>query len=217
MRTVTHPVEIRAAGEDDLPACLALDDSYTTAYTWQVEVVRGEPGLTTFNVSLNTNVVLGDSALSVTFRPVKLPRTRKVLGPIATLLKDGNQAAGMARLQAWRAADLVLVAEQANMLCGYLVLTVVAGSGIGWISSLVVANSMRRKGVGTMLMAAARRWARYGHGSAASLRALMLEVSIKNYPAVAFCRKEGFSFCGYTDYSFNNGDIVLLFASPIVI
>ncbi len=212
-----RPVEIRAAGDEDLLACLALDDSYTTAYTWQVEVVRGEVSAMPFNVNLNSNIVLGDTPVSITFRPVKLPRARKVLGPVASALKDGSESAGMARLQAWKAADLVLVAEQAGVLCGYLVLTVVPGTGIGWISSLAVAISMRRKGVGSMLMAAARRWARYGHGSAANVRALMLEVPIKNYPAVAFCRKEGFSLCGYTDYSFNNEDVVFLFASPVVI
>jgi GNAT superfamily N-acetyltransferase len=74
---------------------------------------------------------------------------------------------------------------------------------------------MRRHGIGSMLLAAARRWARYGQGH--NIRAFMLEVPTKNHPAVAFCRKEGFNFCGYTDYSFSNGDVVLLFASSVVI
>jgi ribosomal protein S18 acetylase RimI-like enzyme len=168
MRVVTQPVEIRAAEEDDLHMCLALDDSYTSTHTWQVESVR-----------------------------------------------DGNGTSSMARLQAYKSADLVLMAEQGPKLCGYLVLTMVPGSGIGWISALVVANSMRRQGVGSMLMAAARRWGRYGQGQ--NLRAFMLEVPTKNFPAVAFCRKEGFHLCGYTDYSFSNGDVVLLFVSPVVI
>jgi ribosomal protein S18 acetylase RimI-like enzyme len=79
----------------------------------------------------------------------------------------------------------------------------------------VVANSMRRQGIGSMLMAAARRWARYGQGQ--NVRSFMLEVPTKNYPAVSFCRKEGFTFCGHTDYSFSNGEVVLLFVSPVVI
>ena len=45
----------------------------------------------------------------------------------------------------------------------------------------------------------------------------MMEAPTKNYPAVAFCRKEGFNFCGYTDYSFSSGEVVLLFVSPVVI
>jgi ribosomal protein S18 acetylase RimI-like enzyme len=213
MRVSAQPVEIRIAEDEDLHSCLTLDDSYTTTHTWQVEAVRGEPGSAPFQ--MNTSVTLGDSPLSVTFRPVKLPRARKITGPLANAAKDGSESTHIARIQSWRAADLVLVAQQGSKLCGYLVLTVVPGSGIGWISSLVTANSMRRQGIGSMLMAAARRWARYEQGQ--NIRAFMLEIPTKNFPAVAFCRKEGFNFCGYTDYSFSNADLVLLFASAVVI
>ena len=71
MRVVTQPVEMRAAEEDDLHMCLALDDSYTSTHTWQMESVKGEPGTAPLN--LNSNLVLGDTPLSITFRPVKLP------------------------------------------------------------------------------------------------------------------------------------------------
>ena len=74
---------------------------------------------------------------------------------------------------------------------------------------------MRRKGIGSMLMAAARRWSRYGRGT--HILAFMMEAPVKNYPAVAFCRKEGFNFCGYTDYSFRNEELMLMFVSPVVI
>ena len=210
----TGPVEIRVAEPDDLPSCLALDDSYTSSYTWQVEVVRGEPGSPPH--PLSSSVTLGDSPVSVTFRPVKLPRPRKVAGPVASGIRgEGGDDFHLSRLHAWRAADLVLVAQQGEKLCGYLVLTIVPGSGIGWISSLVVANSMRRKGVGSMLLSAARRWSRYGGGT--NVRAFMLELTTKNYPGIAFCRKEGFHLCGYTDYAFSNGDLVLMFVSQVVI
>jgi len=212
MRT-TQPVEIRTAEEDDLRLCLALDDSYVATHTWQVESVRGEPGAAPF--SMHSSVTLGESPLSVTFRPVKLPRARRVVGQVAASLREGNEVSMLGRLQQWGSADLVLMAEQGTKLCGYIVVTVVPSSGIGWVSALVVANSLRRQGIGSMLLAAARRWARYGQGQ--NVRAFMLEVSTKNYPAVAFCRKEGFSFCGYTDYSFSNGDVVLLFVNPVII
>lgn len=201
------------AADEDLGACLALDDSYTTTHTWQVDAVRGEPGTVPFQ--LNSNVTLGDWPLSVTFRPVKLPRARKVVGTMAAAAKDGGEATHLSRLQSWRSSDLVLTAEQGAKLCGYLVLTAVPSSGLGWISALVVANSMRRQGIGSMLLAAARRWARYEQGH--NIRAFMLEVPTKNYPAVCFCRQQGFNFCGYTDYSFSHGDVVLLFVSPVVI
>src|SRR5207247_5914438 len=110
MRVTAQPVEIRIAEDEDLQSCLALDDSYTTTHTWQVEVVRGEPGAMPFQ--LNSSVTLGDSPLSVTFRPVKLPRARKITGPLATAAKDGSETTHISRLQSWRAADLVLVAQQ---------------------------------------------------------------------------------------------------------
>lgn len=209
----TLPVEIRVGEGDDLRSCLALDDSFVATHTWQVESVRGEPGATPF--SMQSTVTLGDTALSVTFRPVKLPRARRVSGQVAASLREGNEVSMLARLQQWQAADLVLLAEQGSKMCGYIVVTVVPSSGIGWIGALVVANSMRRQGIGSMLLAAARRWARYGQGQ--NVRAFMLELSTKNYPGVAFCRKEGFTFCGYTDYSFSNSDLVLLFVSPVVV
>src|SRR5947208_3885098 len=99
MKAATLPVGIRVGEEEDLQSCLALDDSYTTTHTWQVEVVRGEPGATPFQ--LNSSVTLGDSSLSVTFRPVKLPRARKVAGPLATAAKEGSEATHIARIQSW--------------------------------------------------------------------------------------------------------------------
>ena len=86
-----RPVEIRAADESDLEACLQLDDSYASSHTWQVEPVRGEPGATPY--TLSSNVTLGDGPLSVTFRPVRLPRARRIAGATAPLLCDGNETA----------------------------------------------------------------------------------------------------------------------------
>src|SRR5437588_12403748 len=72
MKYPAHPVEVRAADEADLEACLHIDDSYTSTHTWQVEPTRGEPGATPYTIS--TNVTRGASPPSVTFRPVRLPR-----------------------------------------------------------------------------------------------------------------------------------------------
>jgi ribosomal protein S18 acetylase RimI-like enzyme len=213
MRAPTSPVEIRVATDEDLQSCVALDDSYVSTHTWQVESLRGEPGASPF--TMHSTVTLGDTPISVVFRPVKLPRPRRVVGPVAASMREGSEQPALSRLAQWRGADLMLVAEQGSKMCGYIAVTAVPGSGIGWIGGLVVANSMRRQGIGSMLMAAARRWARYGQSH--NVRSFMLEVPTKNYPAVAFCRKEGFTFCGHTDYSFSNGEVVLLFVSPVVI
>src|SRR5207244_9089077 len=81
MRTTALPVDVRAAEDADLQPCLTLDDSYVATHTWQVEAVRGDPGTMTFQ--LNSSLSLGESPFTVTFRPVRLPRARKVVGPIA--------------------------------------------------------------------------------------------------------------------------------------
>jgi GNAT superfamily N-acetyltransferase len=213
MRNSAQPVEIRTAEESDLEACLQIDDSYAATHTWQVEPMRGEPGATPY--TLSSSVTLGDSPLTVTFRPVRLPRARRIIGPVATMAKDNNEAGLHQRLRQWRTADLAQVAMQDGRVCGYIIVSVVRGSGIGWISALVVDSNLRGRGIGSMLLAAARRWARYNQG--VNVRSFMLELHTRNHPAVVFCKKEGFNFCGYTDYSFSGGDIVLLFASPVVI
>ena len=213
MRNSAQPIEIRIAEESDLEACLQIDDSYATTHTWQVEPMRGEPGATPY--TLSSSVTLGESPLSVTFRPVRFPRARRIIGPVATLMRDNNEAGLQQRLRQWRTADLAQVAMLDERVCGYTIVSVVRGSGIGWISALVVDGSMRGRGIGSMMLAAARRWARYNQG--VNVRSFMLELHTRNHPAVSFCKKQGFNFCGYTDYSFSNGDIVLLFASPVVI
>lgn len=96
MRPATQPVEIRNAEGDDLQACLALDDSYVSTHTWQVEAVRGEPGSIPF--VMNTTITLGETPLSVVFRPVKLPRPRRVAGPLAAL-REGSEIAQASTLR----------------------------------------------------------------------------------------------------------------------
>lgn len=213
MRSSAQPVEIRTAEDSDLEACLQIDDSYAATHTWQVEPMRGEQGATPY--TLSSSVTLGDNPLTVTFRPVRLPRARRIIGPVANMAKDNNEIGLQQRLRQWRTADLAQVAVQDGRVCGYIIVSVVRGSGIGWISALVVDSNMRGRGIGSMLLAAARRWARYNQG--VNVRSFMLELHTRNHPAVVFCKKEGFNFCGYTDYSFSGGDIVLLFASPVVI
>jgi GNAT superfamily N-acetyltransferase len=213
MRNSAQPVEIRSAEESDLEACLQLDDSYNATHTWQVEPMRGEPGAAPY--TLSSSVTLGDNPLTVTFRPVRLPRARRIIGPVATLMRDGNEAGLHQRLRQWKTADLALVAVHDGRICGYNIVSVVRGSGIGWISALVVDGPVRGRGIGSMLLAASRRWARYNQG--VNVRSFMLELHTRNHPAVAFCKKQGFHFCGYTDYSVSGGDTVLLFASPVVI
>ena len=41
---------------------------------------------------------------------------------------------------------------------------------------------------------------------------LLIALAPKNYPAITFCRRHGFRFCGYTDLTASGGDVQLWFA-----
>ncbi|HUS15181.1 MAG TPA: GNAT family N-acetyltransferase [Chloroflexia bacterium] len=216
-------VEIRLGAPRAWPACLAIDDGYTTSRMWQ-------PVGHTLDDSVTGLTVPGggrgetDAPFSVTFQPLRLPRPIQEPG-LFTL------RAPEARMAAWDAAACVLVAgpprpapadpptadaEVPLELWAYVVLNGVPGAGLAWIAELVVAGPHRRRGLGRMLLDAARAWARSApeQGGAGGLRALMVELSPRNYPAIAFCRGAGFRFAGYTDYTLTGGDIRLFFIRP---
>src|SRR5688572_32775548 len=106
LRAATVPVEVRTAEDDDLPALLALDDSYTSTHTWQMEAVKGEPGSVPYNMNVS-NLMLGDTAVSITFRPVKLPRPGKGTGPVGAALNLAKRDAHCARIGRGGAAGRV--------------------------------------------------------------------------------------------------------------
>lgn len=138
--------------------------------------------------------------ITVTFRTAKLPRSMRVKYP-----KDYDNL-----LQSWRRGECFLVAEEDGQVCGYLDMSVQAWHLTGWINHLAVAKDYRRRGVGTALVNKAIQWARQQ-----GLRRLMLEVQTKNYPAICFCQKNGFAFCGFNDRYYTNQDIALFFARNI--
>ena len=76
---------------------------------------------------------------------------------------------------------------------GYVALNAVHGAGLAWIAELAVAPAHRRRGLGRLLLDAARAWARapVAEGGAGGLPVLMVELSPRNYPAIAFCRRQG--------------------------
>ena len=136
-----------------------------------------------------------------------------------------------ARLAVWETAGCMLVVgpprptpdpddPQAEPpeppIWGYVVLNAVPGAGLAWIAEVAVAPDQRRRGLGQMLLGAARAWARapQSEGGAGGLAVLMVELSPRNYPAIAFVRGARFHFAGYTDYTLAGGDLRLFFIRP---
>jgi GNAT superfamily N-acetyltransferase len=175
-------VSVRPATPADYETCVALDHSCSTDYVWQMKLdPQGE-------------------ALAVTFCPARLPRSMKVLYP----RRDE------ALIQSWHLHACFLVAEWDGLVVGYTNVREEPAQETAWIADLVVDQSHRMRGVGTMLLRAARQWA-VGH----KLRRLIVETQTKNYPAIQFLQKRGFVFCGYNDLYYPNQDIAIFFGQTL--
>ncbi|MBM4464509.1 MAG: GNAT family N-acetyltransferase [Chloroflexi bacterium] len=142
----------------------------------------------------------GPSEVTVIFRTARLPRSMRVRYP-----KEYDNL-----LASWRRGECFLVAEEDGQVRGYLDLSVQAWHLTGWVDNLAVARDYRRRGIGTALLKKATDWSRQR-----GLMRLMLEVQTKNYPAICFCQKNGFAFCGFNDRYYTNQDIALFFARGI--
>jgi GNAT superfamily N-acetyltransferase len=214
-------IDIRLASAGARRSCLQIHDGYTTSRMWQ-PLIRAvdDPG-----GALALSGPGGeDTPFSVTFQPLRLPR------PLQEPGLAGSRAPAQ-RAAAWAAADCMLVAGPPRPapppaepdaepeepddpeIWGYVALNGAPGAGLAWIAELVVALPHRRRGLGHMLVEAARAWAGapVDQGGGGGLGALLIELSPRNYPGIAFCRHEGFGFAGYTDYTKAGGDLRLFF------
>ncbi len=142
----------------------------------------------------------GVGEVTVIFRTARLPRSMRVRYP-----KDYDNL-----VESWRRGECLLVAEEAGEVRGYLDMCAQSWHLTGWVDHLAVAKDHRRQGIGTALLKKAAQWSRQR-----GLRRLMLEIQTKNYPAICFCQKNGFAFCGYNDRYYTNQDIALFFARSL--
>ena len=141
-----------------------------------------------------------DSRTRVTFQRTRLPRSIKIASPYDTNLLALD----------WKQRALVIVGEVAGRLLGYLTLTHVATPQVGVIADFAVDRLARRRGVGTVLLGTARDWA-----TRAGLQRLIIETQSKNFPAICFCQRNGFAYCGYNDRYYGSQDIALFFGMKL--
>jgi ribosomal protein S18 acetylase RimI-like enzyme len=133
--------------------------------------------------------------VGVTFRTTRLPRPVHVQYP-----RDQE-----ALLADWHHRDCFLIADTQE-IAGYLTMSARDWHKTGWVADLVVAPEYRRRGLATQLLQAGLTWARQE-----GLRRLIVEAQTKNYPAIRFLERQGFSFCGYNDRYYVNQDIAIFF------
>lgn len=122
---------IRAAHARDLPACLALDDSYESEYVWQMETTRA------------------NGAIQIGFRTTRLPR------PMRATASGSRQKIA----EHFELGECLLVAVDVSRVYGFVDLTRDRTLGIGWLYEMTVAPDVRRRGIGSDLLEAAVDWA----------------------------------------------------------
>ena len=138
----------------------------------------------------------GASDIAIGFHLARLPRPMKVSGIIS---RDDL-------IYNFQHGGTLFVADD-GAVRGFIDVTESEWNQVAYINNFAVAPAYRRKGLGARLMRAALDWARQK-----KLRAAILDTSTKDYPAICFYQKQGFSFCGFNDQLYPNRDIAMLFA-----
>lgn len=174
---------IRKAISSDIPTLMGLDHGYSTDHVWQMSLERGATEIGTI------------------FREVRLPRPMRVTYP-----RDYERLA-----DEWTNRSALLVAENGELLLGYLSIVDGPAQAMGWITDVVVDLRHRRSGVASRLIGAAREWCRKR-----GIRILFMEMQSKNYPAICLAKKMGFMFSGYSDQFYPEQDIALFFSMSLL-
>ena len=157
--------------------------------------LRLDRSLTTSHV-WRMDEAIGAESVGVTFRRVRVPRAMPLGYPrdLDSLYED------------WRRDECLLVAREHITVQGFLSLTV-RKQFDGWIKHLVVGSAHRRRGVASLLLDATAHCAK-GNG----LSRITAIVQSKNDPAIQLLIKCAYSYRGFIDRHFDNGEVGLLYS-----
>jgi len=150
--------------------------------------------------------------IAIHFQPVRLPRVMYVAYPRRRddILACWESGATILIATDKAAAQPVDETDDLDIppptIFGYCQLDARPWQETGWITHLIIDRPVRRRKIGTQLLKASIAW-----GRSQRLRKLMIAVQTKNYPAISFCEKHNFTFCGFNDHYFTNRDIALFF------
>ena len=173
---------IRPAVATDISDLISIDHTGKSDYVWQLDL-RREIG-----------------QVIASFREVRLPRSVDVPYPHNPRTLEDN----------WSRRDLTLAVIHETAAAGYACVKEDRPSSSAWVTDLVIAPELRRKGAGSALMTEIQTWA-----SDRGAGRLILEMQSKNHPCIRFAQKFGFEFCGYNDQYYATRDITLYFAMTI--
>ena len=175
-------ISVRQAAASDVKRISALDVSNTTDYVWQMEL-REE-----------------DTQIKVVFQRIHLPRSIEL---------DNQNTIDDLETNLIKHA-LVLVAESAGKLHGFLIVDRGTTQNAAVITDFAVERTMRRRGIAAAMLVTVREWA-----MRAGLHRLIIVTQSRNYPAICFCRRNGYAYCGYNDSYYSNQDIALFFSMKL--
>ncbi|MEE3229275.1 MAG: GNAT family N-acetyltransferase [Chloroflexota bacterium] len=105
---------------------------------------------------------------------------------------------------------LVLVAESIGGLRGFLIVDKGTAQEAAIITDFAVERTMRRRGIATAMLVTVGEWA-----TRIGLNRLIIVTQSRNYPAICFCRRNGYTYCGYNDSYYTNQDIALFFGMKL--
>ncbi|MFZ3069742.1 MAG: GNAT family N-acetyltransferase [Anaerolineaceae bacterium] len=112
--------------------------------------------------------------------------------------------------QSWDKADALFVGILLSQVIAYVALDLGSIKDTVRVSDLVVAPPIRRKGVGSGILLACEGWA-HDHKA----HRLLMELQMRNDPAIQMVKKLGYQMCGYMDQYFPNRDTALFFDKRI--
>lgn len=134
------------------------------------------------------------------FQTLRLPRPIRVEYPRNTeeLRKD------LAHL------DSVLVAEVEGIILGYCNLLLFEADRNVSVRNLVVHPAARRHRVGRAIFERCKAWAQLHQADH-----IMLESTMRSYPAIRFMTGLGLLFCGYNDRYYTSQDIAIFYGQNL--
>lgn len=137
---------------------------------------------------------------SLSFQRVKLPREVTIKYP-----RDEGSL-----LRSWADADLIYAGMLDDLLVGYATLEAKTLPKTARICDLVVTPEVRLNGVGTTMIAACEDWA-----AKKRLDRVLIEIPMRNFPAISLALKCGYEQCGFLDQYFPNSDPALFFEKKL--
>lgn len=142
----------------------------------------------------------GASSTSHAMTRMRLPRELNVPYP--------RDDAALAK--SWSKAELILIGSLGETVMAYLCLDAQRQSPSAWVTDICVDPLARRKGVASVMLRAAEDWARRK-----KMQQVLLEIGIKNDPAIRMAIKNGYENCGYIEDYYANRETAVFFRKLI--